>query len=337
MTFSIIIPVYKTEKYINDCIKSILSQSFADYECILVDDGSPDNCPSLCDDFSRKDSRIKVIHKENGGPSDARNIGILQAAGKYIVFLDSDDIFNDNDTLKYLHNVIQKHETDLIVNVNITEFTDDGKSSSIYKFSKDVVLASPNEIIDEFNKSGLYFALCFFVLKREYLINNNLFFKKGILYEDEHWIPRILYKTKEIAVNHYPFYAYRVEREGSTMSTNITLKKIFDLLDIINDLLAWSKEENNYTKEGCLYMLERARFLYYHVYNISDAIKLQDKKAFYKIHKQLNKNFKRIPNDFNGIYLFIIKIIGLYNTESLYKLYVKYIKSTFKNAQIKEN
>jgi len=261
-------------------------------------------------------------------------VGILQAAGKYIVFLDSDDIFSDNDTLKNLYNVIQKHETDLIVNINITEFTDDGKSSSIYKFNKDIVLASTNEIIDEFNESGLYFALCFFVLKREYLINNNLFFKKDILYEDEHWIPRILYKTKEIAVNHFPFYSYRVEREGSTMNSNITAKKIFDLLDIINDLLAWSKEDNIYTKEGCLYMLERARFLYYHVFNISDAIKLQDKKAFYNIHKQLKKNFKKIPNNFKGIYLLSAKIIGLYNTESLYKLYVKYIKYLLKPSNL---
>jgi len=83
-------------------------------------------------------------------------------------------------------------------------------------------------------------------------------------------------------------------------------------------------------------MLERARFLYYHVYNISDAIKLKDRKAFYMIHKQLNKNFKKIPNNFNGIYLFFIKIIGLYNTESAYKLYVKYIRSAFKTRQIKE-
>ena len=323
MTFSIIIPVYKTEKFINDCVKSVLSQSFTDYECILVDDGSPDDCPLLCDELSKKDNRIKVIHKENGGPSDARNVGMLQAAGKYFVFLDSDDLFTDNDTLKYLYDVIQKHKTDVIININIIEFTDDGKYSSIYKFNKDIVLAPPNVIIDEFNRTGMYFALCFFVLNREYLIRNNLFFKKGILYEDEHWMPRILYRTKEIAVNHYPFYSYRKEREGSTMSSNVTVKRIFDLLDIINDLLAWSKEEDSYTKEGCLYMQGKAIALYFDVFKFSDTIKHQDKEAFYNIHKQLKIISKRLPNDFKGIYLLFTKIIGLYNTEALRRLYIK--------------
>jgi len=331
MTFSIIIPVYKTEKFINDCVKSVLSQSFTDYECILVDDGSPDNCPSLCDELSKKDNRIKVIHKENGGPSDARNVGMLQAAGKYFVFLDSDDLFTDNDTLKNLYDVIQKHKTDVIINVNIIEFTDDGKYSSIYKFNKDIMIASPSVIIDEFNRTGMYFALCFFVLNREYLINNNLFFKKGILYEDEHWMPRILYRTKEIAVNHYPFYSYRKEREGSTMSSNVTIKRIFDLLDIINDLLTWAEEKNNYPKEGCLYMAEKAKALYYDVFKYSDEIKKQDKKSYNNIHKQLKTVSKRIPNKSKGKYYLISKIIGLYNTKLLHNLYMK-IKNKLKKT-----
>jgi len=169
MTFSIIVPVYKTEKYINDCVQSVLSQSFSDYECILVDDGSPDSCPSLCDDFCKNDKRIKVIHKENGGLSDARNTGILQAIGEYVIFLDSDDKLADIDTLKHLFDVIHIYKTDVIINVNITEFTDDGKSLSIYKLCKDIILISPNEIIDEFNKTGMYFAGCFFVLKKRIL------------------------------------------------------------------------------------------------------------------------------------------------------------------------
>jgi len=96
-------------------VQSVLSQSFLDYECILIDDGSPDNCPSICDDFSRNNTRIKVIHKENGGLSDARNTGILQAEGKFIIFLDSDDKLADNNTLKNLYNVIQIKEASPIL------------------------------------------------------------------------------------------------------------------------------------------------------------------------------------------------------------------------------
>ncbi|WP_461246054.1 glycosyltransferase family 2 protein [Treponema sp. R6D11] len=326
MTFSIIIPVYKTEKFINDCVKSVLSQSFSDYECILVDDGSPDNCPLLCDEFSKKDNRIKVIHKENGGLSDARNIGIQQSKGNYIIFLDSDDKLQNNDTLNNLYEVIQKYKTDVIVNVNIIEFSNDGKSSFIYKFSKDIVLASPNEIINEFNKTGMYFAGCFFLLKKDYLVKNNLFFKKGITHEDEHWMPRVLFKTREIAVNHYPFYSYRVARDDS-ITSNISAKKLFDLLDIINDLLVWSKEEDNYTKEGCLYMQGKAIALYYDVFKFSEAIKHKNKKAFYNIHKQLKSISKRIPNNFKGKYLLFTKIIGLYNTEVLRRFYIRINKN----------
>ena len=88
---SVIIPIYRAEKYLNECVDSVLAQTYRDLEIILVDDGSPDNCGAICDDYAAKDSRVKVIHKENGGPSDARNAGLAIAHGEYIYFLDSDD------------------------------------------------------------------------------------------------------------------------------------------------------------------------------------------------------------------------------------------------------
>jgi glycosyltransferase involved in cell wall biosynthesis len=94
--FSIIVPIYKVEKYLDECVQSVLSQSFGDYECVLVDDGSPDNCPVMCDEYEAKYEKIKVIHKENGGLSDARNAGILQASGEYIVLLEKPFVFFDN-------------------------------------------------------------------------------------------------------------------------------------------------------------------------------------------------------------------------------------------------
>ena len=88
---SIIVPVYKVEKYLNRCVESILKQTFSDFELILVDDGSPDNCPRMCDEWAKKDNRIRVIHKENGGAGQARNAGLKNAIGKYIGFVDADD------------------------------------------------------------------------------------------------------------------------------------------------------------------------------------------------------------------------------------------------------
>ena len=93
---SIIVPVYKVEKYLNRCIDSILAQSFPDFELILVDDGSPDKSGKICDDYAAKDSRVKVIHKENAGVSAARNSGLAMSSGSYIMFCDSDDFVDKN-------------------------------------------------------------------------------------------------------------------------------------------------------------------------------------------------------------------------------------------------
>ena len=88
---SVVVPIYKVQDYLERCIKSIINQTYDNLEIILVDDGSPDECPKICDEYALKDERIKVIHKENGGLSDARNFGIAAATGKYISFIDSDD------------------------------------------------------------------------------------------------------------------------------------------------------------------------------------------------------------------------------------------------------
>ena len=110
MKLSIIIPIYQAQDTLDRCIESILCQSFTDYELILVDDGSPDECPLLCDEYNKKDARISVIHKENGGLSDARNTGIEHSKGEYITFIDSDDAIQ-KDTLLKLMKELQEHPT----------------------------------------------------------------------------------------------------------------------------------------------------------------------------------------------------------------------------------
>ena len=92
MFFSVIIPVYKVEKFLPDCIESVLNQTFSDFEMILVDDGSPDACPEICEEYRKKDDRIKVVHKENGGLASARRAGIKVAQGDFVFNLDSDDL-----------------------------------------------------------------------------------------------------------------------------------------------------------------------------------------------------------------------------------------------------
>ena len=104
---SVIVPVYKVEKYLRKCVNSILSQTYTDFELLLVDDGSPDNCPQICDDYAAKDSRVRVIHKKNGGLISARNAGILAAKGDYVCILDGDDWALEN-MLEFIHDTVSK-------------------------------------------------------------------------------------------------------------------------------------------------------------------------------------------------------------------------------------
>ena len=113
MFFSVIVPVYKVEEYLSNCIESVLNQTFSDFELILVDDGSPDTCPEICDNYKAKDSRIKVIHKQNGGLASARRAGIKIAEGEYVFNLDSDDLI-EHDTLECAHKIIEDTNCEIV-------------------------------------------------------------------------------------------------------------------------------------------------------------------------------------------------------------------------------
>lgn len=122
---SVVVPVYNVEKYLYRCIESILAQTFTDFELILVDDGSPDNCPQICDEWARKDSRIKVIHKNNGGVSVARNVGLDVAQGEYIAFCDSDDYIKSDFLMSLYENAVNT-TADVVVS-NYSAVTEDGE------------------------------------------------------------------------------------------------------------------------------------------------------------------------------------------------------------------
>lgn len=127
---SIIVPIYGVEEYLNKCIESIVNQTYKNIEIILVDDGSPDKCPEICDAFSQKDKRIKVIHKKNGGLSDARNVGIDHANGEYFVFVDSDDWIEDT-MVEHLLSACKKYDVEL---VTCARYITDGRSTSMVVF-----------------------------------------------------------------------------------------------------------------------------------------------------------------------------------------------------------
>lgn len=113
-TVSIIVPVYKVEKFLRECVDSVLSQTFTDFELILVDDGSPDGCPSICDEYAASDTRVISLHKQNCGLSSARNYGMDRAKGKWIIFLDSDDLWGQPDGLRKLVEYAEYYDLDIL-------------------------------------------------------------------------------------------------------------------------------------------------------------------------------------------------------------------------------
>ena len=139
MFFSVIVPVYKVEEYLADCIESVLNQTFSDFELILVDDGSPDHCPAICDAYAEKDSRVQVIHKTNGGLASARRAGIRVASGEYVFNLDSDDLI-EKDTLETAYGFIRDTGCEMVSfarrwvkNGETVKITDDGLEEGLYR------------------------------------------------------------------------------------------------------------------------------------------------------------------------------------------------------------
>lgn len=210
---SIIVPIYKVEKYLSECVNSLTSQTFTDIEIILVDDGSPDNCGAMCDEFAQQDKRITVIHKENGGLSSARNAGIKAATGNYICFVDSDDLVSA-DYCKSLFELIDGTEYDYAVG-GVYRFQD-GAFTEPSKPEKEVLAVGNTQLlemqIDRKSEFGVWNKL----YKRE--IFDSLQFADGKLNEDVIWSSDIAAHCKNGAIlTNEPVYYYRM-REGGIVS-----------------------------------------------------------------------------------------------------------------------
>lgn len=218
---SVIVPIYKVEDYLLECVKSITRQTYTNLEIILVDDGSPDRCPQMCDQLASEDARIKVIHKPNGGLSDARNAGIDAATGEYTLFIDSDDFWINSSVVQNLVNYVLVHQ-----GVEIVAF---GRTTYIQNRTFVKMPPKPENLnIDDKLKSLTVFLIeSDFVgaayqklIKTTLLKDHKVYFEKGMLSEDLDWSIRLYLVANRFGSVYYPFYGYR-KREGSiTQSFN---------------------------------------------------------------------------------------------------------------------
>ena len=242
MLFSIILPIYNVEKYLHECVDSILYQTFTDFELILVNDGSKDRSGNICDEYALKDDRIKVIHKENGGLSDARNFGTDKATGDYIVYVDSDDYIVSNEFLSDLSKKIEETQRDIVL-YKYSKFFDDSKTLAECTFSLDFAesIEDSDQLLYELVKRDSYYGMAWIkAFKREIVVNNGIQFEKNLLGEDMDWYFDLVLNAKTYAVIDKSYIAYR-QRSGSITSSH----KIKNLTDFIYILEKWANKIQN--------------------------------------------------------------------------------------------
>lgn len=327
MTFSIIIPIYNVEKYLRQCIDSVLAENFLDCEIILVNDGSPDGCGEICDEYANKYSHIKVIHKHNGGLSDARNAGIKEAKGDYLIFLDSDDYWiNINKNQKnYIGGGILS-DLQLLTNDKI-DLILHPSSDNIRRIPKEISFTN-NDFINNFEalvKSNYYVSNAWTkIVRREIIIKNNLFFPKGYIHEDLPYSLALARFVKTFAIYNNSFYQYRVLDDS--ISHNIKYKNFNDILVHLN------KGIDFLIKNGDSPVHDGLKTLLFHnihyIKTILERLHLSKNIIiiFYKYFSFRNKCRKIFgPKEINTMFMgkkeFIIKLPILYPIKALYYKY----------------
>lgn len=311
MTFSIIIPIYNVEKYLRQCIDSVLAENFSDYEIILVNDGSPDGCDEICDEYANKFSHIKVIHKHNGGLSDARNAGIKEAKGDYLIFLDSDDYW-------------------ININKNQKNYIGEGILSDLQLLTNDKkeISFTNNDFINNFEalvKSNYYVSNAWTkIVKREIIIKNNLFFPKGYIHEDLPYSLALARFVKTFAIYNNPFYQYRVLDDS--ISHNIKYKNFNDILVHLNkgiDFLIKNGDSPVYDglKTLLFHNIHYIKTILKSLHLSKNIIIIFDK--YFSFRNKCRKIFG--PKEINTMFIdkkeFIIKLSILYPIKALYYKY----------------
>ncbi len=226
MIISIIVPVYNVEDYISECIDSILTQTFSDWELILVDDGSTDSSGKICDEYALKDSRIKVIHKNNGGLSSARNAGLDIAKGEYITFIDSDDVIIGEDVFENIINCfVEDPEIDIVQYDVIHKWQSSEEHKRLYPFK---TYYDKEDILKAYLTENIHVACWDKIFKAE--IFKEIRFPLGQISEDIAIIPQIVENTNNLKATNIGYYGYRY-RDGSITNSNLPYNKICSILE----------------------------------------------------------------------------------------------------------
>lgn len=313
MLLSIVVPVYNVEKYLEQCMRSILIDS-CDYEIILVNDGSTDNSKQICEKFAREFSVVKLVNKKNAGLSAARNTGFENAKGKYILFLDSDDYLVDGSVTKILKYIEDKNEDVLM--------------SDYYEVCENEIVDTVRFKIDEtkninnikkqiFSDQGCIWTAWKFIVKREFLEKKNISFKEGYLHEDVDYTTRIILAMDSFKYMDFIWYNYRVSREGSIMSKR-NVKSTIHTAQIIIDLEK-DIRESEYNEEFYSLVLSRLSKVFFTTIRYSLN---SNKEDLEKINKIIHDNQFLLGSSVEGkhkIFYHTQRILGFKTIVQTYK------------------
>lgn len=215
MKLSVVIPVYRVEDTLDHCLESVLQQNVDDMEVILVDDGSPDQCPQMCDTWANKDARISVIHKKNGGLSDARNAGIDIAKGEYITFVDSDDFVGKNSYAQLLHILDNNAEVDILEYPAFVFYN--SPKQHLLDLASDKIYTD----MDEYWYEGCAYNHTYAwnkIYRRK--LFDSVRYPVGVVFEDVHTLPRLLKECKSVMTTNQGLYYYCLNRYGITNTSD---------------------------------------------------------------------------------------------------------------------
>ena len=240
MLFSVIVPIYKVEKYLKRCIDSVLCQTYEDFELILVDDGSPDGCPALCDAYAQKDKRVRVIHKENGGLVSARQAGIREATGDYVFNLDGDDAIAEN-ALFCAYEIIRDTAADLVSfsyqiyeNGVLGKIENDLAEEGLYQKEEIEKHIYPKLLSDE-NMTHIFYFLWGKAIRRSLLYDNQLNVNPAIsLGEDLSCVVPCYLQADTVYMSRTSVYYYTIRNDS--ISTSFNTKQITQIADVIHGL-----------------------------------------------------------------------------------------------------
>ena len=284
MKLSIIIPVYNVEQYLESCVQSVITQTYQDLQVILVDDGSIDSSGALCDQLAKQDTRIQVIHKPNGGLSDARNAGLKVATGDYVAFLDSDDVYLLQDGIEQMMHAVAKDKPDLLLFQCVDVYP--ARQSVRKAYDSDYLgRHSGIEVFHQLVRTQSFnMSACFQLIRRELLEKHQLYFEKGLLSEDVDWSLRLWRHVEHVRAINLPMYGYQ-HREGS-ITTTYTIRNLRSYEHIFAKFVSpyQYKEDGNelYWKTVMGYLAQ----MYTSCLYAYGQIVREDKGEAYKILKQ---------------------------------------------------